>query len=265
MERDSSAELAEADWPPPCNYQQRNTALIDKSDDLSKASAHLMEHLEYVFRDRVFSGPPPTERFLARFELMLGVRPEEFAADKRGRKKTAPNSKGHNAYSSSGQGVTALDSDAWVLHLEGFALEKFWATRKRSKPTSAVDLHPLSYAQALAESEVQLNASATEYKGPLVSLYVLKIHQLCIRSFGELQKELRGAFIWVFGRVLDELIRTQVHWAMITGYIMRSDEISHAGLDQGMLAKAGEIVQKIVGTKELEFLYSPMRIEGRSD
>ncbi|KAF5379084.1 hypothetical protein D9615_005911 [Tricholomella constricta] len=241
---------------PVASEANEDTAVIDPANpprSATQARDLLLDHLVDVFGDKVFSGPPPAKRFLTRFELMLGVRAEEFAVEKRGRKKIAQTSYRNHAYNQSGRGVTALDSDAWRLHNKGFVLEKLWASQGRKKPASS-DQHPLAYVQALAEAELVLGGSeASDAKGPLVSLDILKIHQLCIRLFGQLHEALQGDFTRVFGLSRDELIPTQIQWPMITGWIMRSGELSGGGLDQGMLAKAGEVVQKIVGTKELAF------------
>ncbi|KAG5654451.1 hypothetical protein H0H81_002642 [Sphagnurus paluster] len=217
----------------------------------SKVHLLLMENMVSLFGDKVFSGPPPTDpaRLLSRFELMLGVRPEEFAAENLRRERNGP-----RAHNPAGRGVSAMDSVAWNLHDKDFALQKL-PGNVRSKANATLkpkpEEHPLTYVQKLVESE--LGHGVRETTGPLLNLDILKIHDLCVRLFGELNDVLKGDLERVFNRPYSQLVPTQIQWPMITGWVARSGEpvvSGGKGINVQLLKKAGEVT-RIVGKEQV--------------
>jgi len=183
---------------------------------------------------------------------MLGVRPEAFAREKRGTKKTAKPAL-YRASNEAGRGVLPEVSDAWRLHDNKYVLhqDKFRAGKVSST------MHSLERVRRIVESELgqgDVEDDGLARGGPLLNLNVLKIHQLCVRVFSELQA-LRPEFERVYPFLqYDGLIPTQIQWPMITGWIARSVEVTQDGkLDRRLLLKAGEIVQRVLGTKETTF------------
>ncbi|RDB29978.1 hypothetical protein Hypma_014115 [Hypsizygus marmoreus] len=104
----------------------------------------------------------------------------------------------------------------------------------------------------MMQSTIRSIARDDTVKGPLVNLNLLKIHHLCVRLFTELDEVLREDFKDVFSRPYKEVIRSQVQWPMITEWIARCAD-SIISIDENMLRKAGEVVQRVVGMKQVGF------------
>ncbi|RDB29985.1 hypothetical protein Hypma_014119 [Hypsizygus marmoreus] len=231
--------------PPPSTDDSESdpTAVFKPGGDRNRKGHHLlMEHLVQVFGDEVFGGPPPAEKFFACFQTMFNPRPE---APSRGKRK--PIQSPH--FNAAGRGVSSIISDAWSLHCDDYALKQ--AETKSENAGSAGALNPLEYIRKLVESELGHGPLGDDtVKGPLVNLNFLKIHHLCVRLFTELDEVLREDFKDVFSRPYKEVIPTQVQWPMITEWIARYAE-SIISIDEDMLRKAGEVVQRVVGTKQV--------------
>ena len=237
---------------PPAPECEGAMVRVGNKEMKSRKRVLLMDHLIDVIGDKVFSGSPPKDKFLTGFHLMLGVRPEAFAKEKRERKKTAKPPP-HKASNEAGRGVLPEVSDAWRLHDDKYVLHRDKFRAGKVGPT----MNSLERVRRIVESELgQGDAENNGWArgGPLLNLNILKIHQLCVRVFTELQA-LRPELERVYSFLrYDGLFPTQIQWPMMTGWIARSVEVTPDGkLDRMLLVKAGEIVQKVLGTKETAF------------
>jgi len=77
--------LREMGYLPP----RHSSVIVGHDSTVMKEHVLLFDHLMDVFGEKVFSGPPPKSGFLKQWEIMTGIKAEEFARGKRQFKKTA--------------------------------------------------------------------------------------------------------------------------------------------------------------------------------
>ncbi|TFK34445.1 hypothetical protein BDQ12DRAFT_738188 [Crucibulum laeve] len=238
----------------------RQTGYLEQPEDsavalkgASKDHILLFDHLIDVFGDDVFSGPLPKKDFFKQIEIMLGVRPEAYAREKRKLKKTATASS-RKAHNDIGRGILPEVSDAFNLHEADYFPSKAtksvaWSSVEKS------EIHPLAATRALIESELGQSRDGSKARGPLINLNLLKVHRLCVRLFTELDRVMPAELERVFYEgVYEDWITTQVQWPFITASIARSMEITKDGkVEPGLLRVAAEVVKKVAGSKELGF------------
>ncbi|KDR80061.1 hypothetical protein GALMADRAFT_1177275 [Galerina marginata CBS 339.88] len=228
------------------------TTLVAENSSLMKEDILLFDHLLDVFGEEVFSGPPPKSGFLKQWDLMMGVRPEEFARGKRQYKKTVTEPLRPRAHNEAGRGILATVSELWNLH-EG----NYFSSKTKLAPDNRCR-HSLTATLDLVNSELgqstitQLGSETIHQRGPLLNLNLLKIHRLCFRIFAELEPILRPDI----ERIIDKpLEHTQVNWPYLTGWIARTERIprNNGMPDPVLLRKAAEVVGRLAGSKELGF------------
>lgn len=232
--------------PPP-----HGSAVVGHEENTTKEHVLLFDHLMDVFGERVFSGPPPKSDFLKHWELMTGIRAEEFARGKRQFKKTAdkPMRPRHHE---SGRGMLPNMSELLLIHYDKyFPKDKADAAQKRG---SSEYQHPLAALVELVNSELgkpsKSSTAGPPPKGPFLNLDLMKIHRLCIRMFTELEPVLRPRIEAMLGVPLDH---TQIQWPYLVGWVARSEQFpGNGGMpSRVLLTAAAGVVRRLVGDKEL--------------
>jgi hypothetical protein len=184
------------------------SALVNLGDSTTTSKQHvlLLDHLIDVFGDMVFSGPPPKDNFMNRFDLMLGVRPEAFAKNQRKHKRTVTASRAHNE---TGRGMHPNISIACLMHDDNYA-PKANLLESIINQTSP-GLHPLVATRQLIDSELgqAKDGNVRGLRGPMINLNMFKVHRLCVRLFIALEDALR--------QNLEEL-HTEVWWRVRSNY-----------------------------------------------
>ncbi|KAF8960307.1 hypothetical protein BDZ97DRAFT_1922220 [Flammula alnicola] len=232
-----------------------SSSIVEKNSTSTKERILLFDHLMEVFGDKVFSGPPPKSGFLKQWDLMMGVRAEDFARGKRQLKKTAEPSLRSRAHNESGRGIVATISELYNVHEANYFTTDTSASQKRSSGKD--DKHPLAATLDLANSELGQSATlpsedSFQPRGPLLNLNLFKIHRLCVRIFTELEPILRPDIELFIRQPLDH---EQINWPYLTGWIARTEGLpgNNNMPDRVMLKKAAEVVQRLAGDKELGF------------
>lgn len=232
--------------PPPHSA----SAIVGHESNMTKEHVLLFDHLMDVFGDRVFSGPPPKSDFLKNWELMTGVRAEEFARDKRQFKKTAdrPTRQRHHE---SGRGMLPNMSELFLIHLDDYFPKDNPDAQKRG--FSSEYQHPLVALVELVDSELgrpSSKSSSAPPKGPFLNLDLMKIHRFCIRIFTELEPVLRPRIETILGVPLDH---TQIQWPYLVGWVARSEQFpGNGGMpSRVLLSAAADVVRRLAGDKEL--------------
>ncbi|KIM46901.1 hypothetical protein M413DRAFT_440469 [Hebeloma cylindrosporum] len=236
------------------------SAIVGYGSNTRKDHVLLFDHLMDVFGDKVFSGAPPKSDFLKAWELMTGVRAEEYARGKRQYKKTAerPLRPRHHE---SGRGMLPNMSELLLIHKgEYFPKDSLFEAQKRvsSGSSGSQYKHPLPALVDLVNSELGYPSTSPSSttpppppaKGPFLNLDLLKIHRLCLRLFTELEPVLRPMIESILGVPLDH---TQVQWPYLVGWIARTEQFpGNGGMpNRVLLSAAGEVVKRLVGDKEL--------------
>ncbi|KAF9484992.1 hypothetical protein BDN70DRAFT_871677 [Pholiota conissans] len=166
------------------------SAIVSTSDSPSanpKDHVLLFDHLIEVFGSQVFSGPPPKEKFLVSWQIMMGHRLEAFAQGKRQVKKGAVPKQALHA---TGKGILPTISEAYNVH-EADYFAKDTVTDK-VKRRDFEQKHPLAATLDLVNSELgcsaalPFQASFSNTRGPLININFFKVHQLCTKIFEEL-------------------------------------------------------------------------------
>ncbi|CAA7264299.1 unnamed protein product [Cyclocybe aegerita] len=247
-----------------------SSSIVGQDTSSNKEHALLFDHLMDVLGDKVFSGPPPKSNFLKQWDIMMGVRPEEFAQGKRQYKKNASDSRRIRAHNEAGRGITPEVSDAWALHEADYFASTLTSSvqRKRIDQAENKHNHPLAAMLDLVNTElgeptppapVSRPAAHTAQtvstglrRGPLLNLNFLKVHSLCVRIFTALEPVLRPE---IEQRVLGQPINhTQINWPYLTGWIARSEQVpQNGGLpDRVLLEKAADVVKRLAGEEMVE-------------
>jgi hypothetical protein len=231
--------------PPPLH----GSAIVGHGSSTTKEHGLLFDHLMDVFGDRVFSGPPPKSGFLKHWELMTGIKAEEFARGKRQFKKTADKPM-RPRYHESGRGMLPNMSELLLIHRDKYFPKDNPDAPKRG--ASGYQQHPLAALVDVVHSELgqPAKSSTTPLKGPFLNLDLMKIHRLCIRMFTELEPVLRPRIEAILGVPLDH---TQIQWPYLVGWVARSEQFpGNGGMpSRVLLSAAAEVVRRLAGDKEL--------------
>ena len=205
----------------------------------------LFDHLVELFGPSVFFGPPPKSAFHKQWDLMRGVKVEEFAQEKRKLKSTSQEPFRRRQYHEQGRGITMKTSDAWNLYVGDF-----FPDDKRSNKDGILR-HPLALTFDMISSELGYkppgSPASMEPRGPLINLNLLKVQSLCLRLFSRLEPILRPEIERISGMPLEH---TQKDWPRLTGYIAYTER-NRGQPNQLLLTKAAEVVRSVVGDEEV--------------
>jgi hypothetical protein len=224
---------------------------LGKATTTSKEHVLVLDHLIDVYGDMVFSGPPPKDNFMNRFDLMLGVRPEAFAKNQRKYRRTVAVSRAHNE---TGRGMHPGISISYLMHDDKYAPKANLLESIINQASPA--LHPLAATRQIIDSELgQADSDDVRgLRGPMINLNMFKIHRLCVRLFMALEDALRQNLEEIFSVPYETLVKSQIQLPMITAYITATAEMTKdRGMDPTLLKKAGDVVYRILGTKEVAF------------
>jgi len=211
-------------------------------------SDQLMEHLIRLCGHQVFHGAPPKNKFIVRFMLMMGQKPEAFAGNRRKHRD------GHNPNDqrggdrslrhASGKGVTPDMSEILRLHTSKNGLQKEQITRLHRNSTSPSSYQIVSTEKSAAWDDLlqplHFTRSLVEAEFPLVTVNFYKIQLLCTAFLRQLWDTLQTDLIRLHQSSADELVENETQLPYVVGWIMQMEG------NVLLLAKAAAVMKSML-------------------